>query len=189
MPLTHLTPVFSVDEAAIYKVTADAAGGSLTFGAKIAIPGIIDFEVNPEILYKEAFGDNKVIATASKLRSIKGKASCTHMSLDVIQALLSGTITDAGTTPNMTATLDVKGNDIPGYVKFEGRMLGVELPSAAGGGSLNFTIWKSKISNFTFNPKGEEFATLAFDFTGVPTAFDNKILTIKAYETAAALSA
>ncbi|MFN2537960.1 MAG: hypothetical protein ABR549_07370, partial [Mycobacteriales bacterium] len=147
MPLTHVTPIFSVDQAGIYPLLTDT-GANPTYGARLDLPGVHDVALNPDTLYKELFGDNAIIANASKLRKMGCAATWAKASLDVLVQLAGGTVTDAGVTPNQTSTYSVKNTDAGKYFKFEFRVLGVEVPASAGGGDAHAVLWKCKAADW-----------------------------------------
>lgn len=189
MPLTHETPVFSVDKLAMYPMTADPSGGTATYGARVYVPGVRTISASPDVLSKELFGDNAVLARTTKLRGMNGTAECAKWSLDIIKNLIGGTLTDSGSTPNMISTLSIKNTDFGGYFKLEAQILGVELPSSTSTGDVHLVWWKAKLSNFDLGANMEDYSTPSFDIAGVQRSSDGKIFDLVYNETAAALSA
>jgi len=186
--LTHTTSVFSVDNAAITPLLTDPAGGTATYGTKIDLPGIREAGFAPDVLAKELFGDNYIIARAAKARAVDSKLGVAKMSLDVLAAVLGGTVTDAGTTPAQTSTYVLLGSDKAKYFKLEYRVLGVELPGAAGGGDLHVVFWKCLIKATDQSAKMEDFALPTFDVSAIPRLSDLKLVSIVENETAIALA-
>jgi hypothetical protein len=188
MPLPHETPVFSVDNAAITPLLTDPVGGTATYGTKINFPGIREAGFNPDLMSKELFGDNYIIARAGKVRQVKTKIGVAKMNLDILAAILGGAVTDTGTTPNMVATYNLLGTDKLKYFKLEYRVLGVELPSAAGGGDLHVVYWKCMIEATSQDAKMEDFTLPTFDVCAIPRLADSKMVAMVANETAIALA-
>jgi hypothetical protein len=186
MTIVHETSVFNVDEAAIYKLLTDPVGGSPTYGAKQLCPLIQNVGCNPDMLNKELYGDGSVKARAAKLRQLMAVVTYGMLNFDVLAILNGSTVTDAGTTPNQTSTLDITTNDIPNYFKLEFRILQTDLP----GGSLSVALHKCKVSDFvTGFANKEDFAPQSFSLAAIPLRSNGKIASPVLHETAAALSA
>lgn len=190
MALTHNTPVFSIDQAKVYAMLTDPSGGSATYGTGVAAPGIRSVAIDPDVLFKELFGDNIVLGVAAKTRKIAAKVGYAKLDLDVLPIITGGGTVDAGLTPNQTSTFTLADSAIPTYFKLEFRMLNVEIPGPAAGGSLNVVLPKCKITNWGA-PGGimEDFQLQEFDLAAIRTAATgNKLITVTYNETAAALS-
>jgi len=188
MPLTHRTPVFSVDQAAIYPMLTDVTTNP-TYSPRVLLPGVTTVAMDPDVLSKELFGDNAIRAHYSKVRQFMGKAGFVDLDLDV-QAILDGSVTaDTGTTPNQVATNTILGSSFCPYFKLEFRVLGVEVPGVAGGGSVNVSLHKCKVTKFGGGAKAEDYSPSEFDFVALQTVSNGKIRTITFNETAAALTA
>ena len=188
MPLVHNTPVFSIDQAKIYPLTVDTSA-TLTYGTGVAIPGIRTTGFSPDILAKELFGDNAVIARAAKTRQVNFGLEFAKWDLDVWKILYgTGAIVDAGTTPSQTSTWTLLGADQPGYFKLEYRVLGVEL----GNGNLssaNVSLAKCKITSAETPLTMEEYGIPKCEASAVATVKTPvSFATITLNETAAALS-
>jgi len=189
MALTHTSPVFSIDEAAIYPMLTDVAASAPTYSAKIPIPGIHTVTPSFDILAKELFGDNVVLGRATKVRQVMFACTFAKLALDVLNVLSGGSTTDAGTTPNQTSTFTIAKTSTPGYFKVEFRVLGVEVPGPAGGGSLNVKMYKCKATNFAPVLASEDYGQQSLDIAGVYPLGTANLIDIVFNETAAALSA
>ena len=88
MAAPHSTPVFSVDQAKIYPMTADTGAMPPTYGTGVAVPAIRTTGFSPDILAKELFGDNAVIARAAKTRQVNFGLEFGKWDLDVLKILL-----------------------------------------------------------------------------------------------------
>jgi len=188
MPLTHRTPVFSVDQAAVYVMLTDVTTAP-TYGPRILVPGIKTVAFDPDMLSRELFGDNSIRAKYSKVRQYKCKAGYTDLDLDV-QPLLDGSTTvDAGVTPNQTVTNTVLNTSFAPYFKLEMRVLGVEIPGVAQGGSLNVTLWKCKTTGSSGGAKEEDYMPSEFDFDAIQTISTGRLISRTFNETAALLTA
>lgn len=187
MAITHSTSIFSIDNAAITPMLLDPPGGTTTYGTKIDVPGIRSSTFEPDTLAKELFGDNAIVARAAKARQIMSKVAAARLSTDALAVLLGGTVTDGGTTPNQTSTWSVGNASAGAYFKLEYRVLGVEVPGAAGGGDLHVVFWKCKITDTALPIRMEEFAEFTFGVAAISRLSDGKIVDIKSNETAAAI--
>jgi len=163
-------------------------GGTATYGTKIDVPGIQMVAVDPNLLVKELFGDNAIIALATKARSIGLKCGAAKLSLDLLASLMGGAVVDAGTTPNQTTTYTLLNSDSAKYGKLEARVLGVELPGAAGGGDLHFIGWKCKLANVSLAANMEDFAPLSFDVTAIQRSSDGRMFSLVENESALVLT-
>jgi hypothetical protein len=185
--LPHLTPLFSVDKAAWTPLTADPSGGTATYGTKVYIPAVESVSVDPDVLYKELFGDNAIAATAAKPRSVKAKVNFGKIDLDLLKNLLGGLVTDAGTTPNQTSTLDISRTSAASYGKLECQVLGVELPTVAAGGDVHFVWWKAKLNSLTIGTTAEDYGKPTMSVTGIYLLANDKMFSVVENETAVAL--
>lgn len=186
--LPRYTSIFSIDNAAITPMLTDPIGGTATYGTKIDVPGIRSATFDPEILAKELFGDNAIQGRAAKARQIMSKVEAARLNLDVLSLLLGGVVTDAGATPAQTTTWNLLGSSAGGYFKLEYRVLGVELPGAAGGGDLHVVFWKTKITGTALPVQMEEFAPHSFDVAAIARLADSKLVSLIENETAVALA-
>lgn len=189
MPLSHVTPLFSVDEAAIYPMLTDIAGAAPTYAAKIPVPGINGVTVDPDVLAKELFGDNVVLGRAAKVRQVLMALTYAKLSLDVLNVLSGGTTTDTGVTPSQTSKFSISKSSTPGYFKLEARLLGVEVPGPSGGGSVNFSLSKAKAVDFKPTTAKEDYGMQVLNIAGVYPVGTANLMDITFNETAAALSA
>jgi len=163
--------------------TSNTAGAA-TYGTLIALPGIRMASFEPEVLNKELFGDNAIIARYAKTRAISSKVEVAKTSLDVMAVLLGGSVVDAGTTPSQTTTYTISNSDAGKYFRLEYRVLGVELPSAAGGGDLHVVFHKCKITDTGLQTRMEDFAPHTFGVQAIARSSDGKITSLIENESA-----
>jgi len=185
--LPHLTPLFSVDRAAVTPLLTDPSTGSPTYGTKVFLPAVESVSVDPDVLYKELFGDNAIAATAAKARSVKATVNFGKIDIDVLKTVLGGTVTDAGVTPAQTATYDILRTSAAAYFKFECQVLGVEIPTVAGGGDVHFVWWKAKVNSLSMPTTAEDFGKPRMGITGIFLNANDKMFSVVSNETAVAL--
>lgn len=97
--LSRVTQVYAVQDAKISPLLTDPAGGAATYGTPIDVPGIKSFEISGDVEVKKLRGDNGPLATRSALTNIQVAITNAKLSLDVLTAIIGGTVTDSGTTP------------------------------------------------------------------------------------------
>ncbi|MGD1220003.1 phage tail protein [Streptomyces krungchingensis] len=107
MPLQRFTRVYGIQDAKIAPLTADPATGTPTYGALIDVPGIKTFEISGDVEVKKLRGDNAQLATNAAITNIQVAISHAKMSLDVLAAIVGGTVTDSGTTPAQKTSWDL----------------------------------------------------------------------------------
>lgn len=187
MPLSHVSKVYSVSDAKIAVVTADPAGGSTTYGSLIDVPGIREVTISGDVNTVELRGDDTLLDRNSSLSTITGTVSHAKISLDVLDAIIGGTITDGGTTPAMTATYLLKNTDTIQYFKLEAK-------TPTGGadtvtGDIHFVFHKCIVTSFPdLGHAQEDFRIVSFEFAALPLTSNGNWLSIVANETAAAIA-
>lgn len=144
MALSHVSKVFAVKDAKISKLTADASGAAPTYGAAIDVPGIKSVTIGGEVKTAELRGDNTRLDFDAILSGISLTFGYAKMSLDALGVFLGSTVTDAGVTPNQTATLSVKPTDRFSYFKFQAVAAGADTI----GGDVLITIHKAILTAF-----------------------------------------
>jgi hypothetical protein len=146
MALSHVTKMFAVEDAKIYKMTADPAGGTTTYGTAVDVPGIKSVTISGDIENKELRGDNTLLDSNSVLTGLSVAWENAKLSTAVLEILLGGATVDSGTTPNQIATYTLLNSDVLSYFKFEAK-------SPTGGsdavtGDIHFIFPKCIVSEF-----------------------------------------
>jgi hypothetical protein len=165
MALSHVTKVFGVDDMGVYKLTADVAGTTPTWGSKVDVVGAKSMETTLETETKELRGDNTLLAADAILRRITGKIGYAKKNLDVWAAMTSAVVTDAGTTPAQSSTIIIAQSTTPAYVKIEGQSRHVDLVA----GDLHIVLYKAIPANLLTGFAEEDYRTQGNDFTAIPT--------------------
>ncbi len=188
MPISHFSKFFAISDAKIFKVTADPAGGTTTYGAAVDVPGIKSATISGDINTVELRGDNSLLDLNSTLTNISVSIEYAKLSLDVLPVVLGGTTADSGTTPNMIATYDLASTDSFSYFKLEGKT-----PTAGADtvtGDAHIILHKCILSSFPEMGFAEEdYRTFSMEARATPIlGTGNKWITVKLNETAAAIS-
>jgi hypothetical protein len=183
-----IVTLFNVDDCKIKKITTDTSA-SLAFGTNTDVPGISNLSIKPEFLSKELYGDAQILDTYSKLRKITGSVKHAMLSFPVLAIITGGAVTDTGITPNEVGTFNWLGANLPPFwhlectVNYQGGL------DAGGTGDFHFVIHKGKMTNFEIEAQGEDYATVSFDFEGIPCKNNDKVMSLVENETAVALVA
>jgi hypothetical protein len=188
MPLQRFTRVYGIQDAKIAPLTSDPSGGSPTYGALIDVPGIKSFEISGDIEVKALRGDNVKLATNSTISNIQVSITHAKVSLDVLTAILGGTVTDSGTTPAQKSAWDLTAETatLPPF-KLEGvtPANGVDLV----GGDYHTVLHKLTLSSFPdLGYAEEDYRIASFTADADPLLSNGKWISIVLNETAAAIA-
>jgi hypothetical protein len=155
MPISHDMRLFSVSDAKVYELTADPVGGPATYGAAIDLPFIRAVGFDGDVTTAEMRGDNGKRMRESTYGGATLALEWGKLSLDATRMMLGSTVTDAGTTPNQTATLAHKTTDILKHWKFEAKVGKADIV----GGGVKLVAFKCIVSGFpNFGFNNEEFS-------------------------------
>lgn len=186
MPISHNTRLYSVKDAKIYPMTADPEGGSPTYGSAIDLPYIREVGFDGDVATAEMRGDNGKSMKESTYGGATLSLEWGKLSLDAQAAIMGGTVTDAGTTPNQTATLAHKTTDALGHWKFEAQVGKGDIV----GGDVHLICYKCIASGFaTLGFTNEDFEAQTVEATCEGRIADDKDWDVVIYETLTALSA
>lgn len=190
MPLTHNSKLFSVNDAAIYKMLTDPAGAVPTYAARVDIVGVQALTSTMEMDIKQLRGDNTLLAVDAIFKDVKGKITYGKFNFDVLTAATTTSSTDSGTTPNQKTVATLGQFDLPANWKLEAQSKQVDYI----GGDVHLLYWKciqSSMDMFGFgqedyNGQGMDF--MAMPVNGTPAGFSaNAWVTAIANETAIAI--
>jgi hypothetical protein len=185
VPLSHNTKWYAVNDAAIFKLTADPAGGSPTYSAKIDIPGIKSVGISGDVNSVELRGDGQKIDQASKLGGLTLTFEGAKLALDIMAATTGGTVTDSGTTPNMKAEWALLGTDAMNYFKFEAQTTGVDTI----GGDGHMILHKCILTSFPgLGFAEEDYQTFVLEAAAMPLLSNNKLINVPLNETSIAIT-
>ncbi|MFD6294517.1 phage tail protein [Streptomyces sp. NPDC060235] len=188
MPLQRFTRVYGIKDAKIAPLTTDPAAGSPTYGALIDVPGIKTFEISGDVEVKSLRGDNTKLATNSAITNIQVSVTHAKMSLDVLAAIIGGTVTDSGTTPAQKTGWDLTGANatMPPF-----KLEGVTPPNGVDivGGDMHVVLHKLTLASFPdLGFAEEDYRIASFTANADPLLSSDKWLSIVLNETAAAIA-
>ena len=186
MASTHVSKVYSVEDAKIAAMTADPSGGTTTYGSLIDVPGIKNVGIGFEINTVSLLGDNTELESDSTLRAVTLTFDHAKVSLDALAVFLGGTNTDSGTGSAEIATYRRLSTDTMSYFKFEAKT-----PTSGTdniGGDVHLLVYKCKITDYSLGMPEQDNATISASARGVARASDLRLWDLVFNETAAAIA-
>lgn len=167
MPISHQTKLYGFQDCKLYPVTADTAGGSITYGSGVDIPGVKTLELTGSVNSKSLRGDNQLLDQFSTLGDLSGKITHAKLSQDILAAVLGGSVVDAGSGTTETATWALTGASAPKYFKIEGRTPTDGVDTIGGDAHLIFA--KCILTNFpAFGFAEEDYQNFTLEFGTIP---------------------
>ncbi|MFJ4918143.1 phage tail protein [Streptomyces sp. NPDC088726] len=187
MPLQRFTQVYGIQDAKISPLLTDPATGTPTYGPAIDVPGIKTYEISGEIEVKTLRGDNKKLGTNSALTNVQVAITHAKMSLDVLAAIIGGTVTDSGTTPAQSTEWGLTGANanFPAF-----KLEGVTPPNGVDliGGDVHVVMHKLTCSAFPdLGFAEEDYRIASFTADADPLISTDEWLSVVINETAAAI--
>jgi hypothetical protein len=188
MALARFSKVFAVEDAKIAELTADPSGGTATYGTLVDVPGIKEVTLSGTVNAKELRGDNSLLDAFSVLQSLTISVSHAKISVDVLNVLLGGTITESGVTPNQKTVWGLAGTDTPNYFKFEAKT--PDNGSDFIGGDAHMLVHKAVVSGLPdIGFAEEDYRIVGFDAIASPLlATGRKWLDVVFNETSSAIA-
>ncbi|WP_069743035.1 phage tail protein [Streptomyces sp. EN23] len=188
MPLQRFTRVYGIKDAKIAPLTSDPASGSPTYGDLIDVPGIKTYEISGDIEVKKLRGDNQQLATNAAISNVQVSVTHAKMSLDVLAAIVGGTVTDSGTTPAQTTSWGLTGANatLPPF-----KLEGVTPPNGVDiiGGDVHVVLHKLTLSAFPeLGFAEEDYRIASFTADADPLLSNDKWIDIVINETAVAIA-
>ena len=154
-----------------------------TPGSNIAVPGIRGLNFTVESDSDTLEGDNAVIATVRNPKELTGSIELGRINLAGMAAMVGGTASSAGSTPNVIITLAESSSSSTQYFQAQGNTYSQD---ATGSGYRvilkKLLVTSGPDESLTVN----EWNTPTLDFTGI--AISNVLLERKGYETYVALA-
>ncbi|MGW6598503.1 phage tail protein [Streptomyces sp. NPDC055036] len=186
MPISRVTKLYAVEDCKIFPLLTDPAGGTATYGEGIDVPGIKSMEISGDVEVKELRGDNGLLDSDAAISNITVSYPHAKLSLDVLKALVSSTVTDSGTTPSQKSKWSMKQGAKPLPYKIEGKT-----PTSGGdlvGGDVHFRLFKCVMSSFPgLGLAEEDYRTVENEARAVPLISTGEWIDVEINETAAAI--
>ena len=175
MPVTHESVYFDVHDFKVYSMLTDTSGASPTYGPAVDVPGIAEVSLDPNLQTAELKGDAKIIAKKGRVDKVTIKATYGKLSLDVLDVIMEGTLTEHTTVSSNFRVLGT--NSLP-YFKAMFTIDDVEL----GLGSVQLTLWKAQISGGTLiTSKTDEFGQPDMEIEGIACVSNDALFDVDFY--------
>ncbi|MEU4205584.1 phage tail protein [Streptomyces sp. NPDC026294] len=188
MPISRVTKLYAVQDAKLAPLTADPAGGTPTYGALVDVPGIKEVEISGDVEVKELRGDNQLLDSDAAISNVTVSFPHAKLSLDVLAALMTSTVTDAGTGATESTTWELDGTTRPTPFKLE-----AVTPVSGGdliGGDVHFTLHRCVMSSFpTIGLAEEDYKTPEVEARALPLISTGKWIKVTINKTATAIAA
>lgn len=154
-----------------------------TPGAKVDVPGARTLAYNVASNSDELKGDNQVIAIVRNANTLTGSMEIGRTNLAALAAILGGTATTTGTTPNRVIALSQGASAGSVYFQCKGQTYSQDATNSAYRATLNKLLATSG-PNETLGV--DAWSTPAIDFEGV--AISGNLLKRENYETFVAIT-
>ena len=184
MALSHSFGTFAVKEAKLSQMLADPPGGTATYAASIAAPGIREVKLTAKIKAESLYGDMQILSAFAVVEGLDIQFMNAELGLDEVAVLMGGTVVDAGTTPSQTSTMHLPGNTQPNYFKFEARCTAIDNP----GSDVHMILPKCIVSALDLGFALEAFHINTFGAMCVPPRATGDLFTLIENETAVAIA-
>jgi hypothetical protein len=186
MPISRVTKLYAVEDAKIAPLLADPEGGTPAYGAAIDVPGIKAMEISGDVEVKELRGDNGLLDSDAVISNVTVAFPHAKLSLDVLAALVSSTVTDSGTTPAQKTRWSLKQGARPLPFKLIGKT-----PTGGGdiiGGDVHFILNKCVMSTFPgLGLAEEDYRTIENEARCLPLISTGEWIDVDINETAVAI--
>ncbi|MGQ4351987.1 phage tail protein [Streptomyces drozdowiczii] len=187
MPIQRFTKMYGIQDAKISPMLTDPASGTPTYGTPIDVPGIKTYEISGEVEVKTLRGDNKKLDSFSALTNVQVSITHAKMSLDVLAAIIGGTVTDSGTTPAQKTKWGLTGSGatFPAF-----KLEGVTPPNGTDiiGGDVHVVMHKLTCSAFPdLGFAEEDYRIASFTADASPLISTDEWMDVVINETAVAI--
>ena len=169
----------------ITATTYVANTSGLAYGPSMPIPGAKAVKVTGSVTTQDLRGDNTLLDSDTMLTGVAVELDYAKLSLDLLSAMLGGTVTDSGSTPSQASTWSLPDPPVFAYWKLEARAFAVDAPN----GDLHLLFPKMKLADFPQLGLAEEaYQMQALKCKAVPTLSGAQWLQVTLNETAIAIS-
>lgn len=168
MPLNHATQWYAISDLKLSKLTADPSTGTPTYATSIDVPGAKSMGIDPDINTVSLRGDNVELANNSTLRAFNITVAHAKISLDILSAIIGGTVSDTGTTPAQVAKWALtQSTAVFAPFKLEGKSPTAGVDSSTGDG--HWVLWKCTLTGLSgLGFAEEDYAIPGFTCRAVP---------------------
>lgn len=167
-----------LDDLKVYVLTGD------TPGSAIDVPGAQSMEWSVESDSDELRGDNQAIALVRNPKTVSGTIRVARINLAAIAAMVGGTVSSVGMTPNIILSLEESSAAPARYFQIVGQASSADTNNSA----YRATVYKALVTggpNETLTI--DEWSTPEFEFEAIANSGGN-LLKRQNYETSVAIS-
>jgi len=185
MPLGHSTVLYDVHDFKVYPLLTDDNSASLTYGPGIDVPGIAEAAMNPSFITAELRGDGgQILAKKGNIDKFTLAATYGRLSLDVLLAVLGGTVTDTGVTQS---SWQLPGQNALPYFKAAFKIDQVD----TGFGDIVVTLFKCQLTGGTLiDGKTQQFGQPTMQIESIAPVFvGGKLVDVSLFSTLQSLPA
>jgi len=185
MALGHSTVIYDVNDFKVYPLLTDDNSASLTYGAGIDVPGIAEAALNPSFITAELRGDGgQILAKKGNIDKFTCAATYGRLSLDVLLAVLGGTITDVAST---SSSWKLPGANALPYFKAAFKIDQVD----TGFGDVVVTLYKCQLTGGTLiDGRTQQFGQPTMQIESVAPVFSGgSLIDVSLYSTVQTLPA
>lgn len=183
MTISNQSVVLGIDDAKIFKLTADSSS-ALIYDSAISLPGLQKIEIASKVTEKELKSDEKVLDYYVNIDYISWMFNSTKISLEALAVLEGGTLTLSGTTPNQVYTYTTSKTSAPNYFKLEAKAN----YTAGANGDFHLKLYKCKVNNVDIQYLSTDYAIVSATGVAIATTNNGKIKDNVINETATAIS-
>lgn len=158
-------------------------GGADSPGSKVDVPGVRTLDFSTDADSDSLEGDDTMLAVAYGPKSGSGSMEMGKTNMTARAAMLGGTVSTSGTTPNEVSSWEEPGGANTIWVQIKAQALSVD----TSGSAYEITIHKAKAGSASESLGQGAWNTPSLDFEFVPNA-SGKFITRKQQETRVALA-
>lgn len=107
MTALHETIFYDVEDLKVWPMLTDATNASPTYDAAIDVPGVSQVSFDPTITTNTLKGDGRTMASRARLDDFQFKATYGKAAIDVLAAVMAGTVADEGSGTTEVARLSI----------------------------------------------------------------------------------
>jgi hypothetical protein len=177
-PIPQQTITFDVHDCKIAPMLTDTSTeDEPTYGAWLDVPGIQQFQLNPQFITAELKGDGKTLDNRAKTSGFDVTANYAMLDLQVMKALLGGTYLNTG---GVEASWTLGGDNSIPYVRIAFSIEDV----SSGLGNVAVLLNKAKVSGGSlFDQQTDQYGTRSMQLSAIPPLSEAPIIDIKVVKT------
>jgi hypothetical protein len=180
---------YDIQDVKVYVLLTDSTAASPTYGPGIDVPGIAELTATPQFTTAELKGDAKIFARRGRLDKFSGTLKFDRIALNVMTAVIGGSVTDLGTGTAEEARYDFLAPASLPYFRVEGLIADTE--TELGISNIHVIFAKCQLTGGTLlTAQSDTFSQPTLNFDAIPPQFAaSPLIRIRMLESATALDA